>query len=200
MILSRLPLAIGAMKSNELRGGGAGSSGDVPRNSSDKDADAVEPMGVAFSWRAPRYMKKTWRWTLFQESRVHLKEVVGYKCGLSNREHSLKCLRCVRNFGVARLFRRLCAASHWLKDLIVLSDVMNLIAKSFQDVFSAETYEQGFINVRQKKCFGWIPQLPPGGYPYRPEGGYQLDGDDSDIEWDCAAMEAGVVPGCKRKR
>ena len=137
---------------------------------------------------------------IFSESRMRLKQSVGYNCGYSNRERSLRCLRCVRNFGIARLFRRLCAASHWLKDLTVLSDVMNLIASMFWDVFAAFAKEQGFINVRQKKCFGWVPQLPPDPcilvvrdliYPY--------DGSDSELEWECAAIEAGTKSS-KRKR
>ena len=76
-------------------------------------------------------------------------------CAENKHAHLMRCMRCVKVFGLKHLVRTVCKKKWWLGEIIAQDKVLNWLAFNYFCERKDNPYSM------QRISFGWLPPLPP---------------------------------------
>ena len=110
-------------------------------------------------------------WKLHELSRVH--SMPNNACAIGKHAHLLRCMRCVKVFGLQHLVKTVCKKKWWLSEIMAQAAVANWLAFYYFREIKDSPYSE------QRVAFGWALPLPPA---VQPAGDFS----DSDAEMQAA--------------
>ena len=103
--------------------------------------------------RRTKQRRRFIHWKLRELGRMH--SIPNNGCAENKHAHVMRCLRCVKVFGLAHLVRTVCKKKWWLSEILAQSAVLNWLAFFYFCERKDNPYSQ------QRIAFGWLPPLPP---------------------------------------
>ena len=94
-----------------------------------------------------------WHWRLHRLSRIHA--MPDGACAQSKHAHVMRCMRCVKVFGLKHLVRTVCKRRWWLGEVLAQEKVLNWIVFFYFLEGKDDPYSL------QRQAFGWMPPEPP---------------------------------------
>ena len=92
-------------------------------------------------------------WKLHELGRIH--SMPNNACAENQHAHLMRCVRCVKVFGLLHLVRTVCKKKWWLSEIVAQGAVLNWLAFHYFCERKDNPYSQ------QRIAFGWKPPLPP---------------------------------------
>ena len=92
-------------------------------------------------------------WKLHELSRIH--SMPKGACAKNKHAHLMRCMRCVKVFGLKHLVRTVCKKKWWLSEIVSQEKVLNWLAFNYFCERKDNPYSL------QRVAFGWLPPLPP---------------------------------------
>ena len=92
-------------------------------------------------------------WKLHELGRIH--SMPNNACAENKHKHLMRCLRCVKVFGLLHLIRTVCKRKWWLSEVVAQGAVLNWLAFYYFIERKDSPYSQ------QRIAFGWMPPVQP---------------------------------------